>query len=204
METSNRPPRESHDGRYREYAAWSLAAILLTVLGHHDCSPWLEFSDAAGSTLSYSQSIRLRVEPSEARGHRFRQRNWRLHLMAAIWCSWLRARMASPDCGSAHWMPPRRDRSPVHEDATDPFWSPDSRNVAFFARGALRRVDLNGGAPQVLSPATINTRGGSWSSSGVILFNPENLSGLMRVPESGGTAVGVDPNAENLKLGGGR
>lgn len=90
------------------------------------------------------------------------------------------------------------------EDATDPFWSPDSRNVAFIARGALQRVDLNGGAPQPRSPATINSRGGSWSSSGVILFTPEQVSGLTRVPASGGTAVSMDLSAGNLKLGGGR
>jgi hypothetical protein len=56
----------------------------------------------------------------------------------------------------------------------------------------------------VLSPATINTRGGSWSSSGVILFTPEQFSGLMRVLESGGTAVTMDLSNGNLTLDGGR
>ena len=37
------------------------------------------------------------------------------------------------------------------EGATDPFWSPDSRSIGFFAAGKLRRLDVAGGAPQVLA-----------------------------------------------------
>src|SRR4029453_16273606 len=137
-------------------------------------------------TLSCSPSIRLRAEHSEARAHPFGQLNWRFHQMAAISRLWLRpldAIEARPLTGT--------------EEATDPFWSPDSKNVAFFARGALHRVDLNGDAPIWLAPGTTDPRGGSWSSSGVILFNPENVTGLMRVPASGGTAVTLDPDAAN-------
>ena len=39
------------------------------------------------------------------------------------------------------------------EGATYPFWSPDSRSIGFFAAGKLLRLDVAGGAPQVLATA---------------------------------------------------
>ena len=42
----------------------------------------------------------------------------------------------------------RRDRLPGTDDATFPFWSPDSHSVGFFAELKLKRVDIYGGAPQ--------------------------------------------------------
>ena len=44
------------------------------------------------------------------------------------------------------------------EGATFPFWSPDSRSIGFFAGGALKRLDLGGGAPQTLAPVTRRSR----------------------------------------------
>jgi len=62
-----------------------------------------------------------------------------------------------------------------------PFWKPDSRAVGFFAGGNLRTVDIAaGGSPQTLCTAT-SARGGTWSSTGVILFAPSSRGGLMRV-----------------------
>jgi len=40
------------------------------------------------------------------------------------------------------------------EGAAAPFWSPDSRSIGFFAANRLLRLDVAGGAPQVLSTAT--------------------------------------------------
>ena len=39
------------------------------------------------------------------------------------------------------------------EGATFPFWSPDSRFLAFFAGGKLKKVDLSGAPPQTLCDA---------------------------------------------------
>ena len=69
-----------------------------------------------------------------------------------------------------------------------PFWSPDSRSVGFFAAGNLLRVDISGGPPQVLAPAR-NAVGGAWGPDGTILFAPNTVSPLLRIPESGGAAV---------------
>ena len=74
------------------------------------------------------------------------------------------------------------------EEATYPFWSPDSRSVAFFASGWLKRLDIGSGLPRPLTPV-IAPRGGSWSRDGVILFAPTHLDPLSQVPESGGAAA---------------
>ncbi len=76
------------------------------------------------------------------------------------------------------------------EGATAPFWAPDSRSVGFFAGGALKRLDLGGGAPQTLAPAT-NGSGGTWNADGVIVFAPSVTAPLMRVSATGGAAAAV-------------
>ena len=70
------------------------------------------------------------------------------------------------------------------EDAGSPFWSPDSKSVAFFAHGKLQRVYLAGGAPQTICDIG-QARGGSWNDSGRILLGGWN-SGLFQVAASGG------------------
>jgi Tol biopolymer transport system component len=69
-----------------------------------------------------------------------------------------------------------------------PFWSPDSRSLAFFANGKLERVDLAGGAPQVLGNAP-DPRGGTWSKQNVIVFAPNPEGPLYRVSALGGPAT---------------
>jgi hypothetical protein len=55
--------------------------------------------------------------------------------------------------------------------ANDPFWSPDSRAIAFFARGKLRKADLAGGPP--MGPCwALQGCGSAWSSMGAIVFAP--------------------------------
>jgi Tol biopolymer transport system component/predicted Ser/Thr protein kinase len=71
------------------------------------------------------------------------------------------------------------------EAGTFPFWSPDSRSIGFFSEGKLKSMDATGGPPQTICSAP-NSRGGAWSSSGVIVFAPDVRSGLLRVPASGG------------------
>lgn len=74
---------------------------------------------------------------------------------------------------------------PGTEGATYPFWSPDSRYVGFFASGKLNKLDANGGPPQALCDAPLG-RGGTWNSSGTIVFAPDTTTGLVRVDAAGG------------------
>ena len=73
------------------------------------------------------------------------------------------------------------------EDASSPFFSPDSQWIAFFADGKLKKINLHGGFPMTLCDATTDDRGGAWGSDDTIIFAPGPTSELMRVPGSGGT-----------------
>jgi Tol biopolymer transport system component len=74
------------------------------------------------------------------------------------------------------------------EGASVPFWSPDSRSIAFFNAGQLKRFDSVNGLVQKVTAVTAGM-GGSWSSQGGILFSPAQTMALYRVPAEGGTAV---------------
>jgi len=79
------------------------------------------------------------------------------------------------------------------EGASYPFWSPDSASVGFFADSKLKRIDIAGGALQVLAnTGTAGTaRGGAWSRDGTILFAPLTNGPLLKVPAAGGEPVAV-------------
>jgi Tol biopolymer transport system component len=76
------------------------------------------------------------------------------------------------------------------EGATQPFWAPDGRSIAFFADGLLKRLDLLDGKPRPLAHAR-NPLGGTWSRDGVIVYAPFAASPLVSVPASGGAAKGL-------------
>jgi serine/threonine protein kinase/Tol biopolymer transport system component len=71
-----------------------------------------------------------------------------------------------------------------------PFWSPDSQSIGFFADGKLKRIEVRGGAAQVLADA-LDPHGGAWSRDGSIIFTPHQLSPLLRVAAAGGAPVAV-------------
>ncbi len=76
------------------------------------------------------------------------------------------------------------------EDASYPFWSPDSRFIGFFGHGKLKRLDLSGGPPQTLCDASAG-RGAAWSPNGTIVFTPTQSEGLYRIPAAGGEVTPV-------------
>ncbi len=79
---------------------------------------------------------------------------------------------------------------PGTDDATYPFWSPDSRNIGFFAGRKLARTEISSGSVQTICDAT-DGRGATWSRDGRIVFAPAPLGPLSLVPAAGGTPVAV-------------
>jgi Tol biopolymer transport system component/DNA-binding winged helix-turn-helix (wHTH) protein len=73
---------------------------------------------------------------------------------------------------------------PGTDGATSLFWSPDSRFIAFFARGGLYKVGASGGPVQLICEAR-DAAGGAWGSDGSVLFG-RKLDSLARVPSAGG------------------
>ena len=70
-----------------------------------------------------------------------------------------------------------------------PFWSSDGKSIGFFADEQLKRLELAGGPPLSLAPAS-DGRGGTWAGD-VILFTPFIYDAIYRVPASGGKPVAV-------------
>jgi serine/threonine protein kinase len=56
------------------------------------------------------------------------------------------------------------------DGAQAPFWSPDSRSLAFFARGKLKVVNAAGGTPQIVTDAPGYFGSGSWNRENTIVF----------------------------------
>jgi Tol biopolymer transport system component len=81
-------------------------------------------------------------------------------------------------------------RLPDTEGAVEPFWSPDSGSIAFFAHGKLRRVAVSGGPAQNICNA-VSGIGGTWNRSGDIVFAAGNRTPLYRVSAAGGKTEAV-------------
>jgi Tol biopolymer transport system component len=75
---------------------------------------------------------------------------------------------------------------PGSDNPIEPFWSPDSRSIAYGSNGKLKRSDLATGAnAQVLCDAA-RVVGGAWSKDGTIVFVPNYRATLVQVSAQGG------------------
>jgi Tol biopolymer transport system component/predicted Ser/Thr protein kinase len=74
---------------------------------------------------------------------------------------------------------------PGTENAQDPFWSPDSRWLGFFAEGKLLKIPASGGAVQVITQGLADSFGGSWGPDDTILY-AAGTRALFRVSATGG------------------
>ena len=79
---------------------------------------------------------------------------------------------------------------PGTENGSQPFWSPDSRMLGFFANGQLKSVAIAGGTSTVLAQAGL-PRGAAWSKDNLILFAQRPNAALVVVPATGGEATPV-------------
>jgi WD40 repeat protein len=73
------------------------------------------------------------------------------------------------------------------EGAFAPFFSPDGQWIGFGARGKLKKVATEGGAPVTISDA-LSVVGASWGDDGNIVATlGVGMTGMWRIPAAGGT-----------------
>jgi Tol biopolymer transport system component len=86
------------------------------------------------------------------------------------------------------------------EGAALPFWSPSGQSLAFFAESRLNRVDLGTDVIQPLAAATLSPAGGSWNKDGTIVFAPNIRGRILRVQDSGGEVIVVNPEGRSPRF----
>ena len=99
------------------------------------------------------------------------------------------------------WVRPlvARDATAISgtENASAPFWSPDSRSIGFFADAKLKTLDLANGNIQILSDVSQEGSGSvpvgtsaSWGSNGTILFDSGGYGNhLNQISAQGGAST---------------
>ena len=81
---------------------------------------------------------------------------------------------------------------PGSEGAYKPFWSPDSRWIAFFTPLKLKKSEVANGATIDLCDVPPITSDGSWNARGVILWGTANgIMPIQQLPDVGGPPVPV-------------
>ena len=90
---------------------------------------------------------------------------------------------------------------PGTEGAARHWWSPDSRFIAYFSGGQLRKVPPSGGAAQLIHEGSSGADG-TWGSGGTILFDGRAVDPIQRIGVTGGTPVqATQPDASKGEVG---
>jgi serine/threonine-protein kinase len=79
---------------------------------------------------------------------------------------------------------------PGTEGATNPVFSPDGRQVAFFAGAMLKRASLDGPVSEVVrlgDETDAPRRGLTWLTNDTLVYSPFAISGLLAIASTGGT-----------------
>jgi hypothetical protein len=71
-----------------------------------------------------------------------------------------------------------------------PFWSYDSKTIAYFAEGKLKKILASGG-PSITICNANSGRGGSWNKDDVIVFAPDQNKSIYQVVAGGGEPVQI-------------
>ncbi|HEV8337424.1 MAG TPA: protein kinase [Candidatus Polarisedimenticolia bacterium] len=172
--------------RGRERWAWAVAAILALVAVGLGASLWTRKAPP-------QRAVRSSILPPEGAKFNFLRR-----ASGALSLSpdgrYLTFSVLSAEGNQSLWIRPLDSDTarplPGTKGAEWPFWSPDSRFIAFFADSKLKRIDLTG-SPAVTIAEAGDGRGGSWNRDGVIVFAPTTEAGIHRVSSTGGTSTPV-------------
>jgi eukaryotic-like serine/threonine-protein kinase len=167
--------------RRREAFAWGLAALSIVLL------LWFAYAGPRSTQSTERQHLRLSLLPPQSTS--FLPNHFALspdgQRLAFI--------AAAQDGSTALWIRSLASGAAQQVTGTDgavfPFWSPDNRQVGFFADGKLKSVDPAGSGARIICDAH-GPAGGTWSQQGAIVFfdgADAAGSGLQKVPASGGS-----------------
>lgn len=160
--------------RMARFTPWILAAVVLAI-----------------TVLLASQFFRRAQAPAQLQSVKFMAEppiGWVPHLASAVSPNgaWL-ATVMTPAAGrNMLWVRPLNGLAyrqlPGTEGALKPFWSPDSRSIAFFSEQdqKMKRIEVGGGALQVICSTTYGV-GGTWMEGGIIVFADRFGAGLSKV-----------------------
>ena len=168
----------------REMLAWSLAAAALIATGLMGLAYWRAQSEKISVKASITPPPNAHYEAiGDSAGP-----------VAVSPDGKKLAFVASVDGKNQLWVRPLDSLNAIQlagtENATFPFWSPDSRMIAYFADGKLRKVDSTHGPGLAITDSPVG-RGGSWGTDDTILYSSDFRSPLMKVSAQGGTPVQV-------------
>lgn len=94
------------------------------------------------------------------------------------------------EAGSTKWR--KLEGTDQGNDQMKPFFSPDGKSLGYFANRQLRILDLAGGSPRDVCPATYGV-GGAWLDDGSIVFSPSFGQPMHRVSSVAGSKASVVP-----------
>ncbi len=164
--------------------AWivAVAAVVLAVV-----SAGLAVRDRGRAPADAAQVVRAAIQPPAA--HSFTPNDFAIspdgQRVAFV--------AAGADGVSSLWVRSIDSAQPTEvsgtEGALSPFWSADSRQIAFFAGGRLMKVEPGGKGAEVICEATRVARGGAWGADDVMLFSNSAVGPIFRVSAAGGPAV---------------
>ena len=182
---STSPPAAGRAPNRREVIAWSLVTFLLA---------------ATAASILFRRPATGRVAPLRAhivspeKGTILARANWSGSLTISPDARWITFTAENAEGKRMLWLRRASELTakpiPFTENAMFPFWSPDSRTIAFFAEAKLKRIGIDGGPAMVICDAQAG-RSGSWNADGVIIFEPHWRAPIHRVSAAGGKSAAI-------------
>ncbi len=165
--------------RFRMRLSWTVAAVAILIAGFYSFM-WYTQPEPIENVINFGVTM----------GAEIRSLSWPQlspdgkHIAfkatdtagnTKVWIRSMNSRQARPLAGT--------------EGALRPFWSPDSRYLAYTqGRNQLKKIPINGGPPQLIGEFD-RAADGTWGTKGIILFDGNATDSISQISASGGMAT---------------